>query len=68
MATIIKRYSEEFKAKVIDDISSGRFPSIAACARHYGINKTETIIKWLRQAGKTDLLPKILIVELNKAQ
>ena len=64
-AKIIRRYSQEFKAKVIDDISSGNFPSIAAVARHYGINRYETVTKWLRQAGKIDLLPKIVVVELG---
>ena len=67
-AKIIRRYSQEFKAKVIDDISSGKFPSIAATARSYGINRYETVTKWLRQAGKIDLLPKIVVVELGDQQ
>ena len=65
---VIRRYSQEFKAKVIDDLGCGKYDSIAAVARHYGINRYETVTKWLRQAGKIDLLPKILIVELNKDQ
>jgi len=65
MGYIIKRYSEDFKAKVIDDIDSGKFPSIAAAARHYGINKTETILKWLRREGRQDLLPQIVYVDLE---
>ena len=63
MATIIKRYSSQFKEKVVEDISSGKFRSIAACARHYGINKTETILKWLRSAGRVDLLPRIVYID-----
>ena len=63
--TIIKRYSHDFKMKIIEDLGSGVFPSIAAAARHYGINRYETVTKWLRQAGKVDLLPKIVVVELG---
>ena len=65
---IIRRYSQEFKAKVINDLSCGKFPSIAAVARHYGINRYETVTKWLRQAGKINLLPKIVVVELGDQQ
>jgi len=65
-ATIIKRYSDEFKAKVINDLSDGKFKSISAAAKHYGINKYETVVKWLRQAGKGYILPKIVIIDLEK--
>ena len=62
---IIRRYSQEFKAKVIDDLSCGKFASIASVARHYGINRYETVTKWLRQAGRVELLPKMVVVELG---
>ncbi|MGE5435905.1 MAG: helix-turn-helix domain-containing protein [Syntrophothermus sp.] len=59
----IRKYSDSFKKKVIREIAKGNFSSIAAAARHFNVNKYETIIKWLRQAGREDLLPKIIIVE-----
>jgi transposase-like protein len=51
---------------VINDLSDGKFKSISAAAKHYGINKYETVVKWLRQAGKGYILPKIVIIDLEK--
>ena len=57
MSRTIKRYSELYKQKVIQDLSSGKFDSIAGAARAYGIDKYETVVRWLRQEGRVDLLP-----------
>ncbi len=63
--TKIKRYSPAFKRRVIDDMKAGRFSSISACARYFGISKYETIVKWLRSEGLMHLLPTVKIVDLE---
>lgn len=65
MPRTIKRYSDSYKKKVIQDIDAGKFDSIAGAARAYGIYKYETVTRWLRQAGRVDLLPKLVIVEVG---
>ena len=65
MPRTIKRYSEEFKRKVVQDISTGKYDSIAGAARAYGIYKYETVTRWLRQGGREDLCPKVVVVEVG---
>ena len=66
MPRTIKRYSEAYKQKVIQDISAGKFDSIAGAARAYGIYKYETVTRWLRQSGREDLCPKVVVVGLSE--
>lgn len=63
MAKKTIRYSEQFKLQVIKDIESGRFPTIAAARRHFGIQGIGTISDWLRKYGKNHLLGKVVIVQ-----
>lgn len=65
MPKTFKRYSEAFKQKVIQDIDAGIYDSISGAARAYGIDKYETLKRWLRQEGREDLLPKVVIVEVG---
>ena len=60
------RYSEAFKQQVVRELGEGKFPSICAAARAYGIRGGSTIQKWLRRYGRTDLLPKVIRVETPK--
>lgn len=60
---IIRRYSISFKRQVIGDLESGRFDSIEAIRRHYGIGGMMTVQGWLRKYGKNHLLPKVVIVQ-----
>ena len=59
----IRKYSISFKRQVIADLEDGRFDSIEAARRHYGIGGTTTVQKWLRKYGKNHLLPKVVIVQ-----
>ncbi len=59
----IRQYSISFKRQVIADLESGRFDSIEAARRHYGIGGMRTIQGWLRKYGKNHLLPRIVKVQ-----
>jgi transposase-like protein len=63
MPRTIKRYSEAYKQKVIHDIDAGIYDSISGAARANGIDKYETVTRWLRQEGREDLCPKIIIIK-----
>jgi len=60
------RYSEAFKQQVVRELGEGKFPSMCAAARAYGIRGSMTIHKWLRRYGRTDLLAKVVRVETPK--
>ena len=60
---MIRRYSSCFKRQVVEDLESGRFDSIMAVQRHYGIGGMDTVQRWLREYGKNHLLPKVVIVQ-----
>lgn len=60
---ICRRYSACFKRQVVDELESGRFPSLAAAGLHYGINGAVTIRDWVRRFGKAHLLAKVVRVE-----
>lgn len=57
------RYSIAFKQQVIADLESGRFGSMEAASRHYGIGGKSTVRKWLRKYGRNHLIPKVVRVE-----
>jgi transposase-like protein len=65
MPRTIKRYSEELKQRIVQDISSGKYDSIAGAARAYGIYKYETVTRWLRQGGREDLCPRVVVVGIK---
>lgn len=60
---VIRRYSDCFKRQVVEDLESGRFDSIRAAQRHYGIVGADTVPRWLRKYGKNHLVPKVVIVQ-----
>ena len=65
MSTAI-RYSEAFKKQVVDEIASGKFPSINRARRAYGIKGSGTVEKWVRKYNREDLLPKRVRIETMK--
>lgn len=65
MGTVIK-YSESFKRQVVDEIARGKFKSIFAARRAYGIRSTGTVYVWVRKYGSEDLYPKRIKVESMK--
>jgi transposase-like protein len=60
---ISRRYSINFKRQVIEELESGRFPSLVAASQYYGINGTMTLRKWIVRFGKNHLLAKVVRVE-----
>ena len=44
-----RRYKDSFKEEVVKSIFSGRFSSIEAARRFYGISGGETVKKWLEE-------------------
>jgi len=60
---VIRRYSEAFRRKVVEELESGRFGSCGEAMAHYGIQGSSTIQRWLRQHGRAHLLGKVVRVE-----
>jgi transposase-like protein len=60
------QYSEAFKLQVLGELSDGKFPSIEATRRAYGIRGMSTIQRWMHRYGRTDLLGKVIRVETPK--
>jgi transposase len=56
------RYSEAFKLQVVRELETGKFESIGAAQRAYGVNGSETIAAWVRRFGKDHLLGKVIHV------
>ena len=57
------RYSEAFKQQVVMEIERGRFGSAHEASEAYGIRGHATVAKWLREAGRGELLRKVVRVE-----
>ena len=62
----VVRYSEAFKRQVLREIGEGKFSSIGAAQRAYGIRGACTIQNWMRKLGHGHLLPKVIRVEKPK--
>ena len=60
------RYSEAFKMQVLRDLDTGRFASIGAAKRAYGIRGQGTIEAWAVKYGKDHLVGKVVRVETPK--
>lgn len=56
------RYSEAFKLQVVREIEQGRFDSVGAAGRAYGVKGAETVALWIRRYGKDHLLGKAIQV------
>lgn len=56
------RYSEAFKLQVVRELEQGRFGSVGAAGRAYGVNGAETVANWVRRYGKDHLLRKVVRV------
>jgi transposase-like protein len=58
---IIKRYSESFKLKVLDELSTGKFTK-AQIIRNYSIG-CGTLENWIKKYGRFDLFNKRIKIE-----
>jgi transposase-like protein len=57
------RYSICFKAKVVDEVSSGS--SISEVCRRYGIKGTSTVQTWIKKFGRDELLNTVIRIEMK---
>ena len=64
MKTIV--YGEAFKRQVVEAFAQGKYKSIEAVRRAYGIGGAMTIQNWIRKYGREDLLPKRVRIETLK--
>jgi len=62
---IVVRYSTAFKAEVVEQIRSGQL-SIAQAREKYGIVGGTTVYRWVHQAGRHDLIRKVVKVSTSK--
>ena len=58
----VMRYSEAFKLQVVRELEQGRFASVGAAGRAYGVTGRQTIASWARRFGKDHLLRKMVRV------
>ncbi len=61
---IIRKYSTAFKLKVVREIEEGKF-SIDKCREIYDIGGSDTIQNWMRKLGKSDLISKVVRIEMK---
>jgi transposase-like protein len=66
MGRNILHYSEAFKRQVVNELERGKFSSISAASRAYGIRGGSTISQWIRKYGREDLLPKKVKIQTLK--
>ena len=59
----VVRYSEAFKQQLLREIENGKFESVWAASRAYGIRGTMTVQRWVRRYGREHLLGKVVRVE-----
>lgn len=60
------RYSEAFKQQVLRELDEGKFESVHAALRAYGIRGASTIQRWMRRYGRQHLLRKVIQVQIPK--
>jgi transposase len=65
MGTMIE-YSEAFKRQVVGELERGKFGSLDAARRAYGIGGATTVTRWVRRYGHEDLLPKRVRIQTLK--
>ena len=59
----LRRYSEAFKVEVVRALDEGRFDTIDAVSRAYGIRGGSTVREWVGKYGKDPQLRKVVRVE-----
>jgi transposase-like protein len=62
------RYSEAFKQQVISELEAGKFAGPRAAANAYGIRGAVTVSRWLRQYGRSDLMPRQVTISTMEEQ
>lgn len=57
-------YSEAFKQKVVKQIENG-YLSVSQAKELYDIGGIQTIYRWIRELGKTELISKVVYVKMK---
>ena len=60
------RYSEAFKRKVVREVESGKFSSMHAAGKAYGINGNGTVARWMCRYGDERHIPRKVRIETLK--
>ena len=60
----LKRYSENFKQKVVSEIETGKL-TLAQAKKIYDITGCDTIQNWIKKLGKNHLLAKVVRIEMK---
>lgn len=60
------RYSEAFKLQVLRELEEGKFPSMTAAARAYGISGLGMVKYWAEKYGRSQVVGKVVRVETAK--
>lgn len=63
MKRVSVRYSEAFKRQVVDQIARGKYATVEAARRAYGIGGSMTVGRWVRRYGSEELQPKRIRIE-----
>ncbi|MFT7592143.1 MAG: transposase-like protein [bacterium] len=58
---VVRRYSESFKLKVLDELSTGKY-SKKKLGNLYGVNPS-TVNEWIRKYDRKDLMNSRILVE-----
>ena len=66
VAKVMVRYSEAFKQQLLRELEEGKFASVQAMGRAYGVRGGATIQRWIRGYGRLHLLRKVVRVETPK--
>ncbi len=66
MGRTILHYSEAFKRQVVQELEDGKFATLSAASRAYGIRGGSTVSQWIRKYGNDNLLPRKVRVETLK--
>ena len=59
----VLRYSEAFKLQIVSELESGEVACVSEIRRKYDIIGGSTVNRWLKQYGKTHLLPRVIHVK-----
>lgn len=63
MGSVVIRYSEAFKLKVVSELASGRLRSREEARERYGIRGSSTVSRWVRKYGQAHIQGKVVRVE-----
>ena len=61
----MRSYTQAFKDRVLKELENGKLESYEAARRKYGIQGNVTVANWARKSGKTNLLHKSEVIDVE---